>query len=78
MPTRYLEIRGFAEITDDPQGTLNRKMFRRMSGKEMDLDEPGAERVIIRIIPTQVSRRHFMAASSTSVPRTSMQSGTRV
>ena len=30
-------------------------MFRRMSGKEFDLDEPGAERVIIRIIPTQVS-----------------------
>ncbi len=55
MPTRYIEIRGVAEITDDPEGTLNKKMFRRMSGKEFDLDEPGAERVIIRIIPTQVS-----------------------
>ena len=55
MPTRYIEIRGVAELTDDPEGTLNKKMFRRMSGKEFDLDEPGAERVIIRIIPTQVS-----------------------
>ncbi|MBK6278392.1 MAG: hypothetical protein IPF57_09830 [Gammaproteobacteria bacterium] len=26
-----------------------------MSGREFDLDEPGAERVIIKIIPTQVS-----------------------
>src|SRR5512139_4309233 len=26
MPTRYIEIRGIAEITEDPQGTLNRKM----------------------------------------------------
>ena len=55
MPTRYLEIRGYAEITDDPEGTLNRKMFRRMSGREFDLDEPGAERVIVKIVPTQVS-----------------------
>jgi len=30
-------------------------LFRRMSGKEPNLDEPTAERVIIKIIPTQVS-----------------------
>jgi PPOX class probable F420-dependent enzyme len=57
MPTRYLEIRGYAELTEDPEGTLNRKLFRRMSGKDWppDLDEPGAERVIIKIIPIRVS-----------------------
>jgi len=55
MGTRYIEIRGFAELSDDPEGSLNKKMFRRMSGKEFDLDEPGAERVIIKIIPKQVS-----------------------
>ena len=55
MQTRYIEIRGCAELVDDPEGALNRKMFRRMSGREFDLDEPGAERVIIKIIPTQVS-----------------------
>ena len=55
LPTRYIEIRGYAEISEDPERTLSREMLRRMSGKEMDLDEPGAERVIIKIIPTQVS-----------------------
>jgi hypothetical protein len=55
MPMRYIEIRGYAEISDDPEGALSRKMFRRMSGKEPDHDEPTAERVIIKIIPTQVS-----------------------
>jgi PPOX class probable F420-dependent enzyme len=55
MPTRYIEIRGYADISEDPERTLSRKMTRRMSGKELDLDEPGAERVIITIIPTRVS-----------------------
>ena len=55
MGTRYIEIRGHAQLSDDPEGSLNRKMFRRMTGKEFDLDESGAERVIIKIIPTQVS-----------------------
>jgi PPOX class probable F420-dependent enzyme len=55
LPTRYIEIRGYAEISEDLERTLSRKMLRRMSGKELDLDEPGAERVIIKIIPTQVS-----------------------
>jgi PPOX class probable F420-dependent enzyme len=55
--TRYLEVRGYAELSNDPEGALNRKLFRRMSGKEWppDLDEPGAERVVIKIVPTQVS-----------------------
>jgi PPOX class probable F420-dependent enzyme len=55
MPTRYIEIRGYADMSEDPERTLSRKMTRRMSGKELDLDEPGAERVIITIIPTRVS-----------------------
>jgi PPOX class probable F420-dependent enzyme len=57
MRTRYLEIREYAQITEDPDGSLNRKLFRRMTGTEMpaDLDESGAERVIIKIVPTQVS-----------------------
>jgi PPOX class probable F420-dependent enzyme len=55
MPMRYIEIRGYAQLSDDPEGTLSRKMFRRMSGNETDHDEPPADRVIIKIIPTQVS-----------------------
>lgn len=53
--TRYVEIRGVAELADDPEGSLNRKMFRRLMGREFDLDPPGAQRVIIRVIPHQVS-----------------------
>jgi len=53
--TRYIEIRGTAELTDDPDGSLNRAMFRRLTGMEFDLDEPGAERVIVKIVPSQVS-----------------------
>jgi hypothetical protein len=55
MPTRYIEIRGYAQIIEDPERALSKKMVGRVSGEEMDLDEPGAERVIIKIIPTQVS-----------------------
>lgn len=55
MPTRYIEIRGHAQLTDDPERTLSRKLVGRMSGKEIDLDGPDDERVIITIIPTKVS-----------------------
>lgn len=55
MPTRYIEIRGSAEISEDPDGELNRKMYRRHTGKEFDLDAPGAERVIVRIVSIHVS-----------------------
>ena len=54
--TRYVEIRGYAEISEDPGGELNSRLFRRMTGTEWpNLDEPGAERVIVKIVPTQVS-----------------------
>jgi PPOX class probable F420-dependent enzyme len=55
VPSRYIEIRGYAELSDDPERALSKKMVGRMSGKEQDLDEPGAERVIIKIVPTHVS-----------------------
>jgi PPOX class probable F420-dependent enzyme len=57
MGTRYIEIRGHAELSDDPERTLSRKLFRRMSGKEMppELDGPEAERVIVKIVPIHVS-----------------------
>ncbi|MDO8863002.1 PPOX class F420-dependent oxidoreductase [Haliea sp. E1-2-M8] len=54
-PTRYVEIRGHAELTDDPGGSLNQKLFRKSMGRDFDLDEPDAERVIVTVIPEQVS-----------------------
>jgi PPOX class probable F420-dependent enzyme len=54
--SRYIEIRGHAKVSEDPDGSLNRTLFNRMTGKEWpDLDEPGAERVIVKIVPRQVS-----------------------
>lgn len=55
MPTRYIEIRGHAMLRDDPERTLSRKLVGRTTGKDVDLDGPEAERVIITIIPTSVS-----------------------
>jgi PPOX class probable F420-dependent enzyme len=53
MATRYIEIRGYAEISDDPEKSLAKKIAGGSWTPEMDgLD---AERVIIKIVPTQVS-----------------------
>jgi PPOX class probable F420-dependent enzyme len=57
MGTRYIEIRGYAEISEDSENELPKKITGRMGGKSWtpEMDGPGAERVIIKIVPTQVS-----------------------
>ena len=55
MPTRYIEMRGHALLEDDPERRLSRKLVGRTTGKEIDLDGPDDERVIITIVPTSVS-----------------------
>lgn len=54
-PTRYVEIRGRAELADDPDGSLNQKIYRKNMGSDFDLDEPDAERVIVTVMAEQVS-----------------------
>ncbi|MEQ9396629.1 PPOX class F420-dependent oxidoreductase [Haliea sp.] len=54
-PTRYVEIRGHASLADDPDGSLNQKIYRKNMGRDFDMDEPGAERVIVTVEPEQVS-----------------------
>jgi PPOX class probable F420-dependent enzyme len=54
-PTRYVEIRGTALLEDDPEGSLNQKIFRKNMGTDFDLDEPGAERVTVTVVAQQVS-----------------------
>ena len=54
-PTRYVEIRGHAELADDPDGSLNQKIYRKNMGRDFDLDEPDAERVIVTVVAEQVS-----------------------
>ena len=56
--TRYIELRGYASLEDDPDRSFLRLQFRRQSGGEeapANLDPPGEERVTIRIHPEQVS-----------------------
>lgn len=55
--TRYLEIRGWASLLDDPDREFFRKQFRRGTGTEppADIDAPDDERAVITIHPTQVS-----------------------
>lgn len=57
-PLYYIEIRGKAEIEDDP----DRVFINRVAQKYLDMDEypydkPGDQRVTVTVIPEQVSAR---------------------
>ncbi len=55
-PTRYLEIRGKALLEDDPGGLFQKTLWKMMTGEDdFNFDPPGAERVIVTVIPQQVS-----------------------
>lgn len=54
--TRYIEIRGNAELADDPESAFQKAMWKRFTGEdEFPYDPPGAERVIVKIVPLQIS-----------------------
>lgn len=57
--TRYVEIRGYGSLQDDPDKEYMLAVMRfGAKGREMpptDLDPPGAERAVILIHPVQVS-----------------------
>lgn len=56
--TKYVELRGFATIEEDPDRSFLRRQFRETSGGEEappDLDAPDIDRVIVRIHPCQSS-----------------------
>ena len=53
MGTRYIEIRGYAEMSDNPESRLAQKIAGDAWTPEMD--GPGAQRVLIKIVPTRVS-----------------------
>ena len=52
-PYRYAEIRGQAEITDDPPAALIHELSYKYDGQAFDLP-PGQERVIVRVRPAHV------------------------
>ena len=56
--TKYVEVRGYATIEEDPDRSFLRRVFMEGSGgvePPDDLDAPGTERVIVRIHPHQSS-----------------------
>ena len=55
-PTRYVELRGHARLEDDPAGVFQKGLWKKMTGEEeFNYDPPDAERVIVTIVPDQVS-----------------------
>lgn len=52
-PYEYLEIRGTATITDDPEGELIEDLSQKYTGETFQ-DAPGNQRVIIRVSPAHV------------------------
>jgi PPOX class probable F420-dependent enzyme len=52
---QYVEIRGHVEIADDPENILGNELYARYMGGGSHPDEPGAERLAVRIIPDKLT-----------------------
>lgn len=52
-PYTYLEVRGTATLTPDPDGALIQELAQKYTGQPWD-DAPGTERLIVRITPHKV------------------------
>ena len=53
-PYRYLELRGDAEVTPDPDYTFADKVGAKYNADLRDRDQPGDTRVVITVHPTRV------------------------
>ena len=54
-PYRYLELRGDAEVTPDPDYTFADKVGAKYGGADLrERDKPGDTRVVVTIHPTRV------------------------
>jgi len=55
-PYRYVEIRGDAEVTPDPDYTFADKVGAKYGGADLrDRDQPGDTRVTVSIRPTRIN-----------------------
>jgi PPOX class probable F420-dependent enzyme len=52
-PYEYVEVRGTATITPDPEGALINELSRVYTGEDWN-DRPGTERLIVRVTPRKV------------------------
>jgi PPOX class probable F420-dependent enzyme len=49
-PYRYVEVRGVADVTPDPGGSLIRELGRRYNGRDfVEQEQRSARRVIVRV-----------------------------
>ncbi len=53
-PTRYLEVRGDAELADDPGNAFAARVGEKYHADLRAYDAPGTERVVLSIRPSQV------------------------
>lgn len=54
-PTRYLEVRGDAELTDDPEYTFADEVGKKYGADLRTFDGPGQQRVVVTIHPVRVN-----------------------
>jgi PPOX class probable F420-dependent enzyme len=50
----YFTVSGTVELIDDPDGSFHQEMYDLHMGGATPPPEPGAERIIVRIVPRQV------------------------
>lgn len=55
-PYRYAEVRGTVVLEDDPSGALIQELAHKYTGQPW-ADQPGTERLIVRIRPEKVTLR---------------------
>lgn len=55
-PYRYAEVRGTVALEDDPTGALIQELAHKYTGQPW-VDQPGTERLIVRIRPEKVTLR---------------------
>jgi PPOX class probable F420-dependent enzyme len=53
-PYRTVEIRGKAEVFDDPERELGRRLSHKYVGEDPPAEPPEVKRVIVRLIPEKV------------------------
>jgi len=60
----YATISGTVQLIDDPQGTFHQEMYDLHMGGATPPPEPGAQRVIVRIVPQHIYLPTFPAIPS--------------
>jgi len=54
-PIHYLEIRGTAELEDDPDQAIINSLAQKYMGQDYPFMQPGEERVTVRVTPEHVT-----------------------